>query len=196
MTGPRAVPLLIRRAGHALDRFADWVWDWDEELMEAVSGARVVGRLDAVWRAATYVGYGYLWAALALALILFGTKADHAAVLVGLGIIIVAVFLSQSLKSVARRPRPTFHRRGFHHQFLTSASFPSNHTAAAFAMAYLVVRLYPWWPNVLVIYTTAAAIGLSRVYLREHYPLDVLGGAVLGTAVSHGLLPLLVRLVQ
>lgn len=196
MRGTRAVPLVFRRAGQALDRLADWVWEWDKELVEAVSGAGFLQRLDAVWRAATYLGYGYLWATLALALILFGTKADHAAVLVGLGIIIVAVFLSQAVKSVARRPRPTFQRRGFHHQLLTSTSFPSNHTAAAFAMAHLVVRLYPWWPNVAVIYATAAAIGLSRVYLREHYPLDVLGGAILGTAVSHGLLPLLARLVQ
>lgn len=196
MTGTPAVRLVFRRAGQLLDRFADWVWEWDEELVETVSGARILQKLDAVWRAATYLGYGYLWAALALALILFGTKADHAAVLVGLGIIIVAVFLSQAGKSVARRPRPTFHRRGFHHRLLTSTSFPSNHTAAAFAMAHLVVRLYPWWPNVAVIYTTAAAIGLSRVYLREHYLLDVLGGAILGTAVSHGLLPLLARLVQ
>lgn len=191
-----ALGLRLRRLGQLLDRLADRVWEWDEEGMEAVSSARALRRLDAVFLAATYLGYGYLWMALALALILFGTRADQRAVLVGLGVIIVAVFLSQGFKAVTGRPRPAFHRRGFHHLFLTSTSFPSNHAAAAFAMAYVVLRLYPWWPNVLVMYTVAGVIGLSRVYLREHFPLDVVGGAILGTAVAHGLLPLLVRLVQ
>lgn len=196
MTASLAVKLAFGRIGQALDRFADWVWAWDEEMMDAVSSARLLRYLDLPLVVATYLGYGYLWAALALAMIVFGTKADHAAVLIGLGVIIVTVFLSQALKSVARRPRPPFHRRGFHHQFLTSTSFPSNHSSAAFAIAYLVLRLYPWWPNVVVLYTMATLIGLSRVYLREHFPLDVLGGAILGTAVSHGLLPLFARLVQ
>lgn len=195
MTVAHAILFASSRIGRRLDRWTDRVWEWDEEMMDAVSAARILRRLDLILVVATYLGYGYLWAALALAFILFGTKADHASVLIGLGLIIVSVFLSQTMKSVAKRPRPPFHRRGFHHQFLADASFPSNHTTAAFAMAYLVLRLYPWWPNVVVIYTMAALIALSRVYLREHFPLDVLGGAVLGTWVSHGLLPLFARLV-
>ncbi len=196
MNVAHSLRLALGRVGRGLDRWAERVWAWDEEMMDVVSAARVLRRLDLLLIVATYLGYGYLWAALALALLLFGSKADHANVLIGLGVIIISVFLSQAMKSVAGRPRPQFQRRGFHHQFLTNASFPSNHTAAAFAMAYLVLQLYPWWPNVVVIYTTAALIGLSRVYLREHFPLDVVGGAVLGTWVSHGLLPLFARLVQ
>jgi undecaprenyl-diphosphatase len=184
------------RIGRTLDRWAVRVWEWDEEIMDAVSEARIVRRLDLFLVVATFLGYGYLWAALALALLVFGTRADHASVLIGLGISIVAVCLSQAMKSLAGRPRPRFHRRGFHHQFLSISSFPSTHTTAAFAMAYLVLRLYPWWPNVAVLYTMATLIGLSRIYLREHFPLDVVGGAVLGTWVSHGLLPLFARLVQ
>lgn len=196
MMAAHALAFAFGRIGRALDRWVDRLWAWDEEMMDAVSSARFLQRLDAVLVAATYLGYGYLWAAVALALIAFGTKADHAAVLIGLGLIIVAVFLSQTMKSITGRPRPQFHRRGFHHQFLNSSSFPSNHTTAAFAMGYVVLRLFPWWPNIVVIYTMAALIGLSRVYLREHFPLDVLGGAALGTWVSHGLLPLFARLVQ
>lgn len=196
MTAIYAFLTTFRGIGHALDRWVDQLWAWDEEVMDAVSSARVLQRLDAVFLSATYLGYGYLWAALALALIVFGTKADQAAVLIGLGVVIVSVFLSQTMKSITGRPRPQFLRRGFHHQLLCSSSFPSNHTTAAFAMGYVVLRLFPWWPNIVVIYTMAALIGLSRVYLREHFPLDVVGGAVLGTWVSHGLLPLFARLVQ
>jgi undecaprenyl-diphosphatase len=196
MTVANSLLLTLGRIGRRLDRWVDRMLEWDEEMMDAVSEARVLRRLDLVLVVATYLGYGYLWAALALALIAFGNRADHASVLIGVGIIIVAVSLVQAMKALAGRPRPQFHRRGFHHQFLTTTSFPSNHTTAAFAMAYLVLRLYPWWPNVVVLYTMASLIGLSRIYLREHFPLDVLGGAALGTWVSHGLLPLFARLVQ
>ncbi|MFH1609018.1 MAG: phosphatase PAP2 family protein [Candidatus Bipolaricaulota bacterium] len=195
MTITSSLALVMNRVGRTLDRWAERVWEWDEEMMDAVSAARILRRLDLFLVVATYLGYGYLWGALALALLVFGTKADHASVLIGLGMVIVAVFLSQGMKALAGRPRPQFQRRGFHHQFLTDASFPSDHTATAFAVAYLVLRLYPWWPNVVVLYTMAALIGLSRIYLREHFPLDVVGGAVLGTWVSHALLPLFARLV-
>ncbi len=194
MTAAHAFP--FRRIGRRLDRWAERVWAWDEELMDIVSASRILRRLDPLLVVATYLGYGYLWGALALALIAFGTEGDQANVLIGLGVVITSVFLSQMMKSVSGRPRPHFSRHGFHHQFLTDASFPSNHTTAAFAMAYLVLRLYPWWPNVVVLYIMAALIGLSRVYLREHFPLDVVGGALLGTCVAHGLLPLFARLVQ
>ncbi len=196
MMRAHALRFTVSRIGRALDRWAERVWTWDELATDAVSSSRLLQRFDLLLVVATYLGYGYLWGALALSLLVFGTKADHANVLIGLGVVIVSVFLSQAMKAFSGRPRPQFHRRGFHHQFLTNASFPSNHTAAAFAVAYLVLRLYPWWPNVVVIYSIATLIGLSRVYLREHFPLDVVGGAVLGTWVSHGLLPLFARLVQ
>jgi undecaprenyl-diphosphatase len=37
------------------------------------------------------------------------------------------------------------------------------------------------------LYVLAAAVAFSRVYVGVHYPLDVLGGAVLGVLVAVGL---------
>ena len=61
-------------------------------------------------------------------------------------------------------------------------SFPSGHTATAFAAAVAIGAICPRlrWPLVAL----ATLVGLSRVYLGVHYGLDVLAGAALGTAVG------------
>jgi membrane-associated phospholipid phosphatase len=61
-------------------------------------------------------------------------------------------------------------------------SFPSGHTATAFACAVAIGAICPRlrWPLIGL----AALVGSSRVYLGVHYGLDVLAGAALGTAVG------------
>jgi undecaprenyl-diphosphatase len=63
-----------------------------------------------------------------------------------------------------------------------NASFPSGHSATAFAAATAIAVMCPRLrPVVLVL---AGAVALSRVYLRVHFPLDVLAGGLLGAAVG------------
>jgi undecaprenyl-diphosphatase len=61
-------------------------------------------------------------------------------------------------------------------------SFPSGHAATAFAaataIAVLCPRLRPW------ALALAAGVALSRIYLRVHFPLDVLAGGVLGAGLG------------
>lgn len=61
-------------------------------------------------------------------------------------------------------------------------SFPSEHTVIAFALAVTVFlhdRKVGW-----LFLLTALLIGIARVFANVHYPIDILGGAFLGTLVA------------
>jgi undecaprenyl-diphosphatase len=73
-------------------------------------------------------------------------------------------------------------------------SFPSGHSATAFAAATAVAILCPRLR--VPVLAIAAAVGLSRLYLRVHFPLDVVAGAVLGAGVGALCVLVLTRVVH
>jgi undecaprenyl-diphosphatase len=75
-------------------------------------------------------------------------------------------------------PHPLVHVPG-------NPSFPSGHAATSFACAATLAWLTPLSP--IALYTLAALIAFSRVYVGVHYPLDVIGGAALGLGVATAL---------
>jgi undecaprenyl-diphosphatase len=92
----------------------------------------------------------------------------------------LATLLSQALKRSLTRARPDSAIAGFEALAANpdTFSFPSGHTAAAVSVAVAFADE----PFALGPLTTllATGIGLSRVYLGAHYPLDVLVGGILG----------------
>lgn len=76
--------------------------------------------------------------------------------------------------------------RGFR-QMGASTSFPSGHTATAFAAASAVTaEVSHWWPRSTWIvgpamYGGATLVGLSRMYHNRHWASDVALGAAIGT---------------
>lgn len=66
--------------------------------------------------------------------------------------------------------------------YFSGGSFPSNHTAAAFAIAVSVALHHRRFGLVLLV--LASLIGLSRILGGVHYPADVVGGVVIGSSVA------------
>jgi undecaprenyl-diphosphatase len=61
-------------------------------------------------------------------------------------------------------------------------SFPSTHATIAFAAAYVIGKAEKSWRGAS--FVLAVAVALSRIYLGNHYPSDVVVGALLGLLVG------------
>ncbi len=69
----------------------------------------------------------------------------------------------------------------------SGASYPSGHatTAAVLAVALVVIAVAGWRYAAIVLGVLyAVAVAASRVYLADHYPLDVLGGMLCALAAA------------
>lgn len=95
----------------------------------------------------------------------------------------VAVY---GLKYIVGRQRPYEHYPGRVHPYSyeSSPSFPSGHTATAFALATSLSIRYPKWYVIAPSAVWACSVGVSRINEGVHYPSDVLAGAAIGAGFA------------
>jgi undecaprenyl-diphosphatase len=137
-----------------------------------------------------------LWLAIAGILAILGGRAGRRAALRGVAsIALTSTLVNLPLKYFARRRRPSTSssNRPLPISLPNTFSFPSGHSASAFAFATGVALEEPWL--LLPILPLAAGVAYSRVHLRVHYPFDVLVGAAIGTGmgIASGLLTRVAR---
>ena len=126
-----------------------------------------------------------LWIAIAGLIAILGGRRGRWAALRGIvSIGITSTLVNLPLKYLARRDRPARRRgdRPLPVSLPGSFSFPSGHSASAFAFATGIGMEEPLL--LLPILPLAASVAYSRVHLRVHYPFDVLVGAAIGTGMG------------
>ncbi|GAB3658621.1 hypothetical protein GCM10028791_31650 [Echinicola sediminis] len=133
----------------------------------------------------TNLGDGFIFLAVFPVLLLF--RYAHAILCVFTAAIHMVVCVVLKRLVFVHAPRPAEFFKGIdlvqvagvplHHWH----SFPSGHTATAFAMSALLAMLYPKKHRVqMACLLVAVLAGVSRVYLMQHFIGDVLAGSIVG----------------
>ncbi len=136
---------------------------------------------------------GEVWA-FAFFTVLFAVLRNKVAILIPLAGLTV-MGLMYWLKDILAHPRPILVIKAMHLESQISLvpnvellnglnSYPSGHTTAAFALFTLVALAYPRWWAQLLAFCTALTVGISRIYLVQHFPEDVFLGALIGVTVA------------
>jgi undecaprenyl-diphosphatase len=101
-----------------------------------------------------------------------------------LGAAALALLVNKVVSSAWHRDRPfvTHHVAHIWGPHKTDASFPSDHASAAFAIAVAVVLLDPLVGVAFLVLAVLIAVG--RVVVGEHYPGDVIAGALIGSTAA------------
>lgn len=126
---------------------------------------------------------GLVWIVLA-AVLLFFKKTRKCGALMLLSMAVCFILGNLCIKNLVQRPRPCQIDTAV--QLLipmpSEYSFPSGHTLHGFAAA-VMIFLHHRKAGIAAIFL-AAVIAFSRMYLFVHFPTDILGGMLLGIAVT------------
>ncbi|SFA46145.1 Membrane-associated phospholipid phosphatase [Pedobacter suwonensis] len=142
--------------------------------------------LDTFFRYFTNLGDGLI--SILVAAILLAVRKKKKAMTVALAYTYSGLII-QIAKRVFHMPRPKyfFEQTLFHYTHFVEGvsthnqnSFPSGHTASAFALATVLVLIFKKKKISFYCLFFAFSIGYSRIYLAQHFLIDVIFGAVTG----------------
>ena len=157
-------------------RALTWLVAVDQQLLLLI-GRIECSSLTWVMRTLTHLGDAEAWIGWTLLVSIAGGDV-RLGVSVG-SAALVATIASYPLKRIFKRRRPSS-TQGPAFALIPDPdafSFPSGHTCAAFSVA---TALAETGTLGVIFAALAGLIGISRIYLRAHYPLDVLAGGCLG----------------
>jgi membrane-associated phospholipid phosphatase len=153
----------------------------DSSLLYAMR-TRFHGRTaEAVAKGLGRIGeYGIVWLVIGVVLAIADPDRRDAWLVAGI-LGPVAIGLNYAVKLLVRRPRPILKGLPPLGGAPSTLSFPSAHATSSFACATAMTRIAP---EAAFLFVLAAAIAACRPYLGMHYPSDVLGGVLIGTALG------------
>src|SRR5690606_10561356 len=102
-------------------------------------------------------------------------------------VLFISFFLNDFAKNLFDLPRRSTEQvRVLFAESGTGPGFPSGHAQNAVVLwGALAMEVRRWWMTLLAVVLTVV-ISVSRIYLGLHFPLDVIGGLVLGAVILMG----------
>ena len=124
--------------------------------------------------------WGAIWIA-SILILLAVKKTRKTGITAAISLVLEALITNVALKPLIARPRPfdAVDSLTYIGIELNDYSFPSGHTAAAFACSLVMLKLLPKKIGIPAV-ILSVLIGFSRIYLGAHYPSDVIAGFVIG----------------
>jgi len=133
-------------------------------------------------------GRDVFWPIVIILLFVFGGWTGKKTATVIVISMLVLIPIGIIAKELVSRPRPEIPKADFLIAADKDYGFPSGEALIVSAGAAVVLALYRNTPRrraiSILLATEAALVCISRVYVGGHYPLDVVGGILLGVGVS------------
>lgn len=142
--------------------------------------------MDLAMRVITNAGDGLIFVPVVLILSFVRFKFAMLASIVGAAHGLLVAIAKQVLFSGAPRPKSVLSPELLH--FVPGVnvhainSFPSGHTTTAFCLALLIALIFNNRTMSVLALLHALMVGYSRIYLLQHFLVDVAAGAILGSA--------------
>ena len=165
---------------------ADSVFELD--ILDKIEDIYESKVMDVIMKGITHLGdAGIIWIIITLCL-LISKQYRKLGILCAIGLILGLVIGNGIVKNLVSRERPFELADSIDRVFPikiekpTDRSFPSGHTQASFIVATILMMAKRKFGIPALI--LAFLIGFSRLYLKVHFPTDVLGGMLMGIAIG------------
>ncbi|MBS3163339.1 phosphatase PAP2 family protein [Candidatus Woesearchaeota archaeon] len=98
--------------------------------------------------------------------------------------LVITEIVGGIIKLVYPSDRPIPRKRTSLYEKYDAGTFPSIHTARISALAIMINFYYFDYALLACSILLVLGVGYSRVYLKHHYSIDVIGGFILGAIIS------------
>lgn len=143
---------------------------------------------DVFFKYVTYLGDGVMFGFVAILFLFFKKKVAYAIMVSGILTLLVIHLFKKVFFLGILRPAGFFGEENLHIvegvKMAYTNSFPSGHTATGFAIFTIVCFYFSKSKSQYLWIALAILIGISRVYLSQHYWIDIFVGTLLGVLIG------------
>ncbi len=137
----------------------------------------------------THIGDWIFFGIVALVLVILKRRYGLVLVVIGLSVLLISLFFKHVLFPEAQRPIIYF--RGYEIldfvdgvTVLSQYSFPSGHSMSVFALAAFIALMLQNNNYSSILFVGATLTAISRVYLAQHFLIDIMAGSLIGIITS------------